>query len=99
MGAAISVVLLYGKPVLQMPASFLSPMQRFMSMPHGSAFSQYGAIAVIPWMLLCDRASNMLLQAVLPPGRAALPVPAKGLATSRSDAALSEGAQGHQKAL
>ena len=61
-----------------MPPELLFPMHRFLSLPHGQEFSKYGAVAVLPWMMVCDRAGNMLVQAVLPPARIFAPAAAEG---------------------
>lgn len=66
--------MLYGKPLAYVPTELLLPVQRkLLAMPHGSDFSTYGAISVLPWMVVCDRASSMLVKAVLPPVRVRLP--------------------------
>ena len=58
-------MILFGRPLAYLPPDALN-MARWLAMPHGKKFSVYGAIAVIPWMLLCDRASGMLVRAMLP---------------------------------
>ena len=65
-GAALCLVTLYSRPLVHLPPEVLSPMQRWLAMPHGKSFSAYGAIAVLPWLLLCDRASGMVARAMLP---------------------------------
>ena len=57
---------LYGRPLVHLPPEILSPMQRWLAMPHGKSFSAYGAIAVLPWLLLCDRAGGMMARTLLP---------------------------------
>ena len=71
-GAAASVALLYGRPVVHLPPEILSPMQRWLALPHGRDFSSFGAIAIMPWLLLCDRAGSALVRAVLPARRASV---------------------------
>jgi len=68
-GALACAVVLYGRPLIHLPPDVLVMTERYMAMPHGESFSAYGAIAVIPWMFLCDRACGMLARAMLPARR------------------------------
>ena len=45
-------------------------MQRWLALPHGRNFSSFGAVAIVPWLLLCDRAGCALARAALPARRA-----------------------------
>ena len=83
--AALCTLLFYGKPLVHVLPEILTPMQRMLSMPHGKAFSQFGAVAVLPWMLVCDRAGSMLVQAVFPARRRPLPPPSRTAAGSEAE--------------
>ncbi len=89
-GAAGCVIFLYGRPLIHLPPEVLSPMQRWLSMPHGKLFSAYGAVAVVPWLLLCDRGGSMLVRAMLP-ARRPRSVGLPALAATREGGFLSEG--------
>lgn len=69
--AAGFVLFLYGKPLIYAPPEVLAPFGRMLAMPHGKAFIEFGAVAIVPWMMICNRASNTLAQALFPTSRRA----------------------------
>ena len=80
---------LYSRPLVHLPPEVLSPMQRWLAMPHGKSFSAYGAIAVLPWLLLCDRAGGMMVRTLLPARK--LQCGGRGTATRVPSLASSQG--------
>lgn len=65
-GMLLCTAAFYGEPLVYADVAVMSPMNRMLSMPHGKPFSAFGAIAVVPWMVLCNKATNMLCDAVVP---------------------------------
>ena len=53
--------------MVQLPVDVAWPLNRMLSMPHGSTFSSFGQVAAVPWLMACSRATNMVVQAVFPP--------------------------------
>eukprot|EP00955_Chlamydomonas_euryale_P112399 366130-Chlamydomonas_euryale.AAC.26 len=65
-GLLVCGAVFYGQPLVYVDVDELSPMTRMLSMPHGQSFSRFGAIAVIPWMILSNKATSMLSEAIVP---------------------------------
>jgi hypothetical protein len=52
-------------PVAELPPGFLWPIGATLAAPHKKLFSGSAYIAVIPWLLLCSRATRAWLQVAL----------------------------------
>ncbi len=78
--AAVFVFSYYGQPLLYIAPEASKPLHRMLAVPHGQTFSEFGAVAVIPWLFICNKATNFLVQAALPVAsqRAATSKPRKG---------------------
>jgi hypothetical protein len=57
----------------------ISPMHGMLSFPHSKTAREDGAVYMLPWLLLCDRVTNLLARvlAPLPSAAPVLPDPAE----------------------
>lgn len=58
---------MWGQTVAHVPLHISSPFAYLLAMPHGRSLSAFGGVALFPWLLLCDKASNALARALFPP--------------------------------
>jgi hypothetical protein len=64
---ALAVACLWGRAVLYIPPRLSWPFGRLLLFPHASGGAlPAGAVTVVPWVALCDRASLLLARALFP---------------------------------
>lgn len=61
---------LWEVPVAQvMPRTVAVPLTRLLAFPRGAEFMAFGGVAVTPWLLLVDMATEALVRVAFPPLR------------------------------
>ncbi|KAG2487180.1 hypothetical protein HYH03_014158 [Edaphochlamys debaryana] len=88
--ACAATLLLWDSPVAQLvPRSLASPLGRLLAFPKGSDLSSYGLIAITPWLLIVDSATDAISKAVFPaptPAQLAGPAPELEALTREAEA-------------
>ena len=62
----LAVPVFWGEPLLLMPPSSLEPLSFLFRSPHGGLGQLSGAVAVLPWLSLCDAASSAFMERLMP---------------------------------
>ncbi|KAF8060543.1 SAMC1 [Scenedesmus sp. PABB004] len=63
---ALAVVAWWGRALLHIPPALTWPFDRLLAFPHASNHLDVGAVTVLPWVAVCDRASRALARALFP---------------------------------
>ncbi|GIL69807.1 hypothetical protein Vretimale_10145 [Volvox reticuliferus] len=74
LGRAVKVLMLcaatlgmWNAPVAQVvPKAIVAPLSRLLAFPRGAELAAFGAVAITPWLLLVDAASEALVRAAFP---------------------------------
>lgn len=92
----LASLMLWDTTVVYIPKSISGPFKRALAFPHGRSVSSLGGVAIFPWLLLCDKASNALAKAWFPPLPVAVAVSTAGSCLDKDAAGLA-GAAGEDE--
>ncbi len=63
----VAAIGLWGQAVAQLPTELTWPITWALSWPHGALFRLHGCVAVVPYTMMCLRASRAVLAACMGP--------------------------------
>lgn len=63
---AAAVAAWWGKALLRVPPELVWPFDRLLAFPHARGGLETGAVAVLPWLAVCDRVSSALARVTFP---------------------------------
>ncbi|GLI62516.1 hypothetical protein VaNZ11_005172 [Volvox africanus] len=74
LGRAVKVLMfcaatlgMWDAPVAQVvPTAIVAPLSRLLAFPHGGELAAFGAVAITPWLLLVDAATEAIVRASFP---------------------------------